>query len=218
MNIGEVYIAQSEDGPVKIGFSSHIETRMHLLSQATRRAVKLLARVPATRKTEFYLHQVFADVRLYGEWFHPSGRLLAMAEDIAERGLAALPAVAHPDPEYPIGEKTAHAEMLEVVRAMLVTIAGPRVPGERVPHQLRRVAKLTALSQRKAKSIWYRETVHVSAEEYLSIKDAHDAAIVSLMAQRAAGAISQGIADVYCAAPPLDARRIAAGRADRAVD
>lgn len=71
-----VYMAQAQNGLVKIGTSECPERRARCL-QAT-----LLAVAPGRHRQEQVLHLLFATSRLFGEWFRPTEDLLAFAHNI----------------------------------------------------------------------------------------------------------------------------------------
>lgn len=76
-----VYFAQAgEGGPVKIGQTRQLERRIHALGTASAEPIKLLGKVPETWLSEQRLHNLFAPVRVRGEWFEPHPRLLELAE------------------------------------------------------------------------------------------------------------------------------------------
>lgn len=66
-----VYFARKDkDGPIKIGYSSAIEFRMRS------NRWRLLAQIPGMDKTERYIHEKFARLRITGEWFRPASELM----------------------------------------------------------------------------------------------------------------------------------------------
>ncbi|MCA1298015.1 GIY-YIG nuclease family protein [Stappia indica] len=211
MMVGEVYIAASSAGPVKIGFSANVEQRLKTLASVTKTRMTVLARTPATRRTEFYLHQVFVETRLHGEWFSPSQRLLDTAKAISEKGMDALPEMAHPDPGAALGDVRKSDEFTERARSSLIVIAGPRVHGERIADLFARVAAHTGLTRRKVKSIWYREAVSVSAAEFIAIQEAHDAVVMMMMHQAQRGLLPDATARLYAAQKPSCQTELASG-------
>jgi hypothetical protein len=71
-----VYLAQDARGLIKIGTTRYRDKRV--------RAVKaeLLAWLPGDVRTEAALHQVFAHLRVTGEWFRPEPDLLAFIDRV----------------------------------------------------------------------------------------------------------------------------------------
>ena len=74
---GCVYIVQSgEAGPIKIGWSSHLTSRLQTLG-ASVPGLHLLGIIdPGDRALEKRLHRQFSDHRMDREWFHPSLELI----------------------------------------------------------------------------------------------------------------------------------------------
>lgn len=77
-----VYLAEREDGLVKIGWSSDVMRRMHELRKTFRSSVQLLACFPADKPTELALHARFAHLSEGGEWYRPGEDLLAFVESM----------------------------------------------------------------------------------------------------------------------------------------
>jgi hypothetical protein len=79
-----VYFAQALDGgPVKIGWSSHPEARVRLLSRALGKPLRILTTTPGCQVFERGLHDILRKTLAKGipndatptEWFHPSAAL-----------------------------------------------------------------------------------------------------------------------------------------------
>lgn len=64
-----IYIVGPSRGPVKIGWTSNLKSRLIRLQTASPVKLKLLAVMVGTRAEESALHRQFADARLSGEWF-----------------------------------------------------------------------------------------------------------------------------------------------------
>lgn len=75
--VSQVYIAEREDGAIKIGFSSDIERRLRELRKITRSAVQLLACFPGGKPDELRLHDRFRHLHLGEEWYRPGADLVA---------------------------------------------------------------------------------------------------------------------------------------------
>lgn len=72
-----VYFVQAgEGGPIKIGFSSDVGSRIAALQSGHGEPLRLLAMVPGSRPEEKALHGRFAPARVRGEWFRPTAELL----------------------------------------------------------------------------------------------------------------------------------------------
>ncbi len=83
-NYGFVYfIRAGEAGPVKIGFSRSVQTRLAALQTAHHERLVLVAKHMGTIETERELHQRFTHLRLEGEWFRVEADLLAYIASIA---------------------------------------------------------------------------------------------------------------------------------------
>lgn len=67
-----VYFVGSEEGPVKIGFTTELPNRLRSLRNSSPVPLKLLASIPGTRETEKEYHCRFSGYRLHGEWFERS--------------------------------------------------------------------------------------------------------------------------------------------------
>lgn len=79
---------------IKIGFSTNVRSRMIHLSKELGFPVSAMAAVPGSSKSERYLHQVFADDRVVGEWFKPSRWLSALVKRCIGTGEMPLRAIA----------------------------------------------------------------------------------------------------------------------------
>lgn len=72
-----VYFLQKEDGLIKVGFAVNVASRMKHISAMAGCELTLLATTTGGSKKEAELHTMFAEDRVYGEWFQPSDRLMA---------------------------------------------------------------------------------------------------------------------------------------------
>jgi hypothetical protein len=66
------------DGPVKIGWSTNIPSRMSSLQTGQPFKMNLLRILDAPRWAERWLHYTFEDIRLEGEWFNFSEEMLTI--------------------------------------------------------------------------------------------------------------------------------------------
>lgn len=71
-----VYFAQAGDR-IKIGWSKNVATRVAQLQTGNAAPIKLLGVVPGGRAKEREIHDLFASVRVGGEWFTATTELLA---------------------------------------------------------------------------------------------------------------------------------------------
>lgn len=73
-----IYFAQASDGgPVKIGFSSNVNSRIRQLEFIYRRPLSLLATMPGDRVREREIHDRFTHLRMgRTEQFHPGPDLM----------------------------------------------------------------------------------------------------------------------------------------------
>lgn len=78
---GVVYFIQSVGGgPVKIGWSKQVTSRLRGLQTGHAERLTILAVLPATKETERSIHRALPSHRLHGEWFAPSVEVLALVE------------------------------------------------------------------------------------------------------------------------------------------
>lgn len=77
------------DGPIKIGKTSNLEQRLAAHQVSNHKELELLAFVECPRPIEEWIHKLFADDKIRGEWFKQSERLLALME-AASKGEDAL--------------------------------------------------------------------------------------------------------------------------------
>ncbi len=78
------FIRQGDNGPIKIGLSTHgsLPMRLSALQAANPERLVLLATQSWDRFLEAHLHEEFSEDRLLGEWFRPSDRLLRYIDGI----------------------------------------------------------------------------------------------------------------------------------------
>lgn len=73
-----VYFVQPEGGgPIKIGFSGSIRSRLDAFATSCPFPLRVLGLVPGAMTLEASLHEEFRHTRIRGEWFHPTPDLLA---------------------------------------------------------------------------------------------------------------------------------------------
>jgi len=69
-------------GPVKIGWSKSVETRLLQLTEWSPFPLEIAARIDGDRHIEARFHALFHDLRSHKEWFHASPRIDAVIADI----------------------------------------------------------------------------------------------------------------------------------------
>lgn len=79
-----VYFVRAGD-LIKIGFSNEVRRRVGSIIQNTRGGGEFLGYMAGDRRVERHLHDRFADIREYGEWFRASEALLALIEVVATK-------------------------------------------------------------------------------------------------------------------------------------
>jgi Meiotically up-regulated gene 113 len=75
---GVYFLQAGHDGPIKIGWSADVRSRMSMLQTGQPHELRLLLLLEGgDQKTEKVMHRRFAASHLRGEWFRPSTDLLA---------------------------------------------------------------------------------------------------------------------------------------------
>lgn len=67
-------------GPIKIGCSRHVASRLDVLSVWSPVPLEVLVAIPGGFVLERNIQRCFADLHSHKEWFHPGDRLLAAIE------------------------------------------------------------------------------------------------------------------------------------------
>lgn len=105
---GFVYFIQGENGgPIKIGYTKDLKSRLSSIQTGHPDILKLLACFPANEKDEQKLHKKFDALRLRGEWFKPLQILLDEIDAIIEKHkeLNESKINYHHKVRYPLAEK-----------------------------------------------------------------------------------------------------------------
>lgn len=72
-----VYFIGGISGPLKIGVTTDLRSRLKTLQIASSQPLYVLTSVPGGRETESYFHRKFEGHRLEGEWFKRHPELMA---------------------------------------------------------------------------------------------------------------------------------------------
>jgi hypothetical protein len=132
---------------IKIGFTSHLQTRMKSILTAVPGGAELLGHMPGERDVESHFHAVFAADRFSGEWFAVSDRLLAVIDAIA---IKELPSVDMP--------KLIHREEQDqawrVVSKRVRAAAARRWPDLQHQHRMDAIAALLGWGSRRVKALY----------------------------------------------------------------
>jgi hypothetical protein len=76
---GFIYFIQAgNDGPIKIGWSEDVRSRLKQLKTANALPLKLLGSIEGTQEVEQFCHKLFSHLLVDGEWFNPDTSLLEM--------------------------------------------------------------------------------------------------------------------------------------------
>lgn len=77
------FVRQGSAGPIKIGISEDAEKRVKELQVGNHEILNILATAPGNQITESFLHAVFAQDWIRGEWFSSSPKLLQFVKDVS---------------------------------------------------------------------------------------------------------------------------------------
>lgn len=108
---------------IKIGFASNYKKRIASLQTSHEKPLEVLAVVPASTADEYKTHQLFARLRIRGEWFRADQELLYFIEGL--KGASALPEPVAGGPE-PSPTMQAH-DMIRRLHALRKAY-GPKTP------------------------------------------------------------------------------------------
>lgn len=73
-------------GQVKIGSSLTPYARFKFFAEWAPVPMELAAKAPGRMCDEIFIHRIFHETRMHGEWFAPSERLSALIDEIATTG------------------------------------------------------------------------------------------------------------------------------------
>ena len=77
----QVYVAEAENGMLKIGVSNNAVQRVIALHLQSPIRVRLIALFPGSYRDELKMHDRFKDQRAWGEWFYPCGSILQFVSE-----------------------------------------------------------------------------------------------------------------------------------------
>jgi len=80
------FVQEGKEGPIKIGYtqnSEHVEARIQTMQVGNTNPLRLLGILEGDTYKERWLHGIFANEWVSGEWFKPSDNLLAAINDPA---------------------------------------------------------------------------------------------------------------------------------------
>lgn len=84
-----IYFIQKQAGPIKVGYSANVSSRLQTLQTGSPESLTLLAQLSGNRTLERYIHNKFAHLKLEGEWFKPERELLAYIDELKASGVTA---------------------------------------------------------------------------------------------------------------------------------
>lgn len=193
MNIGEVYFAQTESGPIKVGFSLNTARRIANIQTTIPEKLSLLATVRGTLRTELYFHDLLRSHKMTGEWYRPDPAVLLIVDGVRESGEGAVPdEYGVSDTDSARADVTEHGDFMRVCQDYCSAIAGPRRPRESVRAQMIRCATVTGLPFCTIRRIWYGDGA-VHAFQYVRLKEIFEAREAVRMARRL-GALDRAVA------------------------
>lgn len=82
--ICEIYFMQAGKGPIKIGFSTNIKSRLPEIQRWHPEEIRLLKTVKGRIEGEKDIHRLFREDRIRGEWFKPSDKLMAFINGLQD--------------------------------------------------------------------------------------------------------------------------------------
>lgn len=81
---GFVYVAQREDGRIKVGWSSDVMRRITEMRRDAKQTVQLLACFPGNKPAELRLHDRLKAHKYRGEWYEPHAEVMAVIDSLSE--------------------------------------------------------------------------------------------------------------------------------------
>jgi len=165
-----VYFATAKShhhGPVKIGVSGSVETRLSGLQTSNHEELEIIATMSGGRETEAYLHESLASSRIRGEWYLRTPELNAAMRRAQTIGSAAL---ALTDPGYPAFVSAQCNKDVAEAQRLAQAICDLLAPSETSPRRYallyRRLSKShPGLTLRRARALCNAEVRRVDSFE-----------------------------------------------------
>ena len=150
-----VYVLQAGlNGPIKVGYSAHLKTRMRTLATGAFDALRVLRVIEGSRDTERWMHERFAASWRQGEWF-----------DFHSDMLTVLP----PDPDtlrIDVEVKSQElGDLLAEMRQYISQITADLPQQSSVKQRLVAAAERFRLPVRRVRGFWHLEAKSVRADE-----------------------------------------------------
>jgi hypothetical protein len=162
-----VYFIASAD-LIKIGYSNDVQQRVKGVISMLREGGEFLGCMPGGRDLEKHFHQIFADDRVYGEWFKRSERLLAVIQTSTTTA-------------YPSNEKKKAQDRLQMQEERYAEEGAYFIQHffRDIPNQEREfdiLARLTTIPAPRLEAIYRGEVCPITAGEYVVLRTLFDAA------------------------------------------
>ena len=107
------FVQRAEGGPIKIGCSAYLNSRLSQLAVTIKSKLVLLASAPGSFREEGRLHRQFAAIRVEGEWFEDCDQLRAAIAHVSRTG--ALPPPVEQDREIVMAGRYLSGETLQSI-------------------------------------------------------------------------------------------------------
>lgn len=159
-------------GPVKIGFTNDLSSRLATLNTATPEKMEVLCTVPGGPELEGYLHSAFSSSRINGEWFELGDDLQRMIDLLGKVGVGALPAGAAGISEGIRREHAGNVTDVELAGLLIRRVLEPVPAGLGIGGQVRLAARRLGWSHGRAKAVWYLEARMIAAHEMRRLHEA----------------------------------------------
>jgi len=165
-----VYFIQSQDGLIKIGWTSDLARRVNNLAVGASGPISVLATTPGGRTLEAHLHERFASDREQGEWFRPSDDLrslirliLSGATDVFAHGLVDTIEI-----DNSVGARGHRAEEATRYARRILDLEIER--GLSVREGIARIAQKLNVANGAITALLYRSPSNVPADLYFDLR------------------------------------------------
>lgn len=175
-----VYFAQAASGQIKIGHTIGLERRLSHIQLCTPTKITLLTTVSGGKEAEFYFHELLKAHVSFGEWYHPTSEVLRAVADVREHGAEAIPIQFRLKPANSPFRPITSTDVVNDALMWIEGIASPSPFSEKIGQRLGRVSRLSGVSPRTLKSLWYGEISTIEASNYLALKECFDAKMAAL--------------------------------------